>query len=36
MGIERQASNPSYRQKTTDVELGYIIKQFDARVYRLR
>ena len=27
-----QASNPSYRQKTTEVDLGYIIKQFDARV----
>lgn len=24
---------PSFRQKTTDVELGYIIKQFDARVF---
>jgi hypothetical protein len=24
--------HPSYRQQTTDVELGYIIKQFDARV----
>ena len=26
-------SNPNYRQKTTDVELGYIIKQFDARLF---
>ncbi|MGD0906744.1 MAG: hypothetical protein ABSA96_04130 [Candidatus Acidiferrales bacterium] len=25
--------NPSYRQKTTDVEIGYIIKQFDARLF---
>jgi hypothetical protein len=24
---------PSYRQKTTDVEIGYIMKQFDARLY---
>lgn len=24
--------NPSYRQKTTEVDLSYIIKQFDARV----
>jgi hypothetical protein len=27
------SASPSYRQKTTDVELGYIIKQFDARVF---
>ncbi len=26
------ASNPSYRQKTTEANLGYIIKQFDARL----
>jgi hypothetical protein len=25
--------NKSYRQKTTDAEIGYIIKQFDARVF---
>ena len=25
--------NPNYHQKTTDVELGYIMKQFDARVF---
>lgn len=25
--------NPNYRQKTTDVELGYIVKQFDARFF---
>jgi len=25
--------HPSYRQKTTEVDLGYIIKQFDARVF---
>jgi hypothetical protein len=26
------ASNPSYRQKTTEAEFSYIIKQFDARL----
>jgi hypothetical protein len=25
--------HPSYRQQTTDAEVGYIIKQFDARVF---
>jgi hypothetical protein len=32
-GIGSPAINPSYRQKTTEVDLGYIMKQFDARVY---
>jgi len=32
-GIGSPESNPSYRQKTTEVDLGYIMKQFDARVY---
>jgi hypothetical protein len=26
-------SHPNYRQKTTEVDLGYIIKQFDARMF---
>lgn len=26
-------TDPSYRQKTTDVEIGYIMKQFDARLF---
>lgn len=26
-------SNPCYRQQTTEVDFGYIMKQFDARVY---
>jgi len=30
---EFTSPTPSYRQKTTDVEIGYIIKQFDARVF---
>ena len=32
-GIGAPTTNPSYRQKTTEVDLGYIMKQFDARVY---
>ena len=32
-GIGAPLTNPSYRQKTTEVDLGYIMKQFDARVY---
>jgi hypothetical protein len=32
-GIGTPLTNPSYRQKTTEVDLGYIMKQFDARVY---
>ncbi len=36
MGLDRQAANPSYRQKTTEVDVSYIMKQFDARVYALR
>jgi hypothetical protein len=28
-----KALDPSYRQKTTDVEIGYIMKQFDARLF---
>jgi hypothetical protein len=31
-GVPPITSNPSYRQKTTEVNLGYVIKQFDARV----
>ena len=26
-------TDPNYRQKTTDVEIGYIMKQFDARLF---
>ena len=32
-GLASPATNPSYRQKTTEVDFGYIMKQFDARVY---
>ncbi len=32
-GIGTPTYNPSYRQKTTEVDFGYIMKQFDARVY---
>jgi hypothetical protein len=32
-GIGSPLLNPSYRQKTTEVDLGYIMKQFDARVF---
>jgi hypothetical protein len=32
-GIGTPLTNPSYRQKTTEVDLGYIMKQFDARVF---
>jgi hypothetical protein len=32
-GIGTPITNPSYRQKTTEVDLGYIMKQFDARLY---
>ncbi|HET6143535.1 MAG TPA: hypothetical protein VFE02_08490 [Candidatus Acidoferrales bacterium] len=32
-GIGSPVTNPSYRQKTTEVDLGYIVKQFDARFY---
>jgi len=32
-GIGSPGSNPSYRQQTTEADLGYIIKQFDARFY---
>ena len=32
-GIGPAHTNPSYRQKTTDVEIGYIMKQFDARLF---
>ena len=32
-GIGTPITNPSYRQKTTEVDLGYIMKQFDARMY---
>ena len=32
-GIGSPITNPSYRQKTTEVDLGYIMKQFDARVF---
>lgn len=32
-GIGSPAINPSYRQKTTDAEIGYIMKQFDARFF---
>jgi hypothetical protein len=28
-----KATEPNYRQKTTDVEIGYIMKQFDARLF---
>jgi hypothetical protein len=31
--IPTPAANPSYRQNTTEVDLGYIMKQFDARLY---
>ena len=31
-GLVSPLVNPSYRQKTTEVDLGYIIKQFDARI----
>ncbi len=31
-GIGMASQNPSYRQKTTEVDFSYIIKQFDARV----
>ena len=31
-GVGMASQNPSYRQKTTEVDLSYIIKQFDARV----
>ena len=31
-GIGAPSSNPSYRQKTTEADLGYVMKQFDARV----
>ncbi len=31
-GIGLASQNPSYRQKTTEVDFSYIIKQFDARV----
>ena len=32
MGSARRAPNPSYHQKTTEVNFNYVIKQFDARV----
>jgi hypothetical protein len=32
-GIGVPITNPSYRQETTEVDFGYIMKQFDARVY---
>lgn len=32
-GLGPKGTNPSYKQKTTEVDLGYIIKQFDARVF---
>lgn len=31
-GLPGPSPNPSYRQKTTEVNLSYIIKQFDARI----
>jgi len=31
-GVGMASQNPSYRQKTTEVDFSYIIKQFDARV----
>ena len=31
-GLPGLGPHPSYRQKTTEVDLGYIIKQFDARI----
>lgn len=31
-GLGMASANPSYRQKTTEVDFSYIIKQFDARV----
>jgi hypothetical protein len=31
-GIASPAKNPSYRQQTTEADLSYIIKQFDARI----
>ncbi len=31
-GILSATGNPSYRQKTTEADFDYIIKQFDARV----
>jgi hypothetical protein len=30
--VPMESSNPSYRQQTTEVDVSYIIKQFDARV----
>jgi len=32
-GLGSPILNPSYKQKTTEVDLGYIMKQFDARMY---
>lgn len=32
-GLSGPMVNPNFRQKTTDAEIGYIIKQFDARVF---
>jgi hypothetical protein len=32
-GIGSPTFNPSYRQKTSEGEIGYIMKQFDARLY---
>jgi len=32
-GLGSPTLNPSYKQKTTEVDLGYIMKQFDARMY---